>query len=404
MGLVMGQGVNRLDNIGGDSIGMNRRRPLALLFTDIASSTALAATMEPEEYADILTAVRTALQSVMDRHEGQVIRVDGDGALCMFGYSGGAEHAGKMAALAALDFHAEVAAIARGRGLDALNLHSGIHAGMVLLRQGDLVRGRYEVIGDATNIAARLCDAAGADDILISRDALGPDAAHFALGLQRSITLHSGARGRDRRIAAYSVHGLQAKLATVNAGEASSVRPMFGRDSELDLARAWFRAQPSDAPIFYVQAEAGGGKSRLLHAIGKEGATLGLRVAYGQCDEDYLSAPLQPMVQLARALAMEDGPKGDLWALQQQIRGVIIDAARQSPLLMVIDDWQWADDATKRMVEQCLTSARGQIRLLVASRTDDPGLEGRRPEWTLGSASIGKGGGGGDGWRIGAAF
>ena len=181
---------------------MNRRRPLALLFTDIVNSTALASQMEPEDYADLLTALRDILQRLTESHDGQVIRVDGDGALCIFGLSGGAEHAGRQAATAALAFHAEVASMACARGLESLELHSGIHAGLVLLRSGDLVRGRFEVIGDATNLAARLCDAAGTDEILISEEALGRNADGFILGERRTISLKAGADAKTRRISA----------------------------------------------------------------------------------------------------------------------------------------------------------------------------------------------------------
>ena len=377
MGQNMGSGVARLDSIA----GMNRRRPLVLLFTDIANSTALAALMEPEDYADLLTAIRSALQDLMEQYSGQIIRVDGDGALCMFGFSQNAEHAGKDAAMAALAFHAEVAAIARKRGLDALNMHSGIHAGMVLLRTGDLVRGRYEVIGDVTNIAARLCDAAGADDILISADALGPDASHFALAARRDVVLPSDASHKVRRIAAYPVLG-PGNIRQIE--ESRNSAPIFGRDAEIDLARQWLQHPAAEAPVFYIQAEAGGGKSRLLTAIVEVAAAAGLNILRGQCEEEYLAAPLQPMAQLTANMAIEHASSSDQWALQQAMRLAIVDRAREGPIVMVIDDWQWADDATKRVVEQILATASGQIRLLVASRTNDAGLLGRRPEWTIG--------------------
>ncbi len=376
----MGSGVNRLDMNG----GKGRRRPLVLLFTDIANSTSLASMMEPEDYADLLTELRTALQNVLEHYAGQLIRVDGDGALCIFGMDGGAEHAGKLAALAALAFHVKVAEVARARELKALTMHSGIHAGTVLLRDGDLVRGRYEVIGDATNIAARLCDAAGSQEVLISVDALSSDAGHFALGPQRVVTLQGGEGGKGRRVTAHAVTGLAEAGPMLNDTIFAPTTPLFGRDTELNLARTWLREPSGNAPIFFVQAEAGGGKSRLLAAIADEARASRLRVLHGQCEEDFLAAPLQPMTQLVRELGGDFSPSADLWAMQEAMKLAIVQSAGQSPFLMIIDDWQWADDATKRLVEQTMASAHGHIRLLVASRTHDGVLNGRRPEWTVG--------------------
>ena len=373
---------------GGDRGDIDRdigiRRPLVLLFTDIANSTALASMMEPEDYADLLTALRTVLQVVMEKYDGQIIRLDGDGALCIFGLSRGAVHAGRQAAMAALSFHAEVASVARARGLDVLAMHSGIHAGLVLLRAGDLVRGRYEVIGDATNIAARLCDAADADDILVSGEALGSDAQHFVLGARTDVPLRAGGKQTERRIAAYTVHGLMEAQGGTNNKIGLDKRPIFGRETELALAKTWLNQSAMDAPIFFIRAEAGGGKSRLLAAISDLAEERGLLVVHGQCEDDYLAAALQPMEQLTSNLGSKVAQFADIWAKQEAMRSTIVKSAQGRPVLMVIDDWQWADDATKRLVEQAMATAKGHIRLLVASRTDDAEIQGRKPEWTIG--------------------
>src|SRR3546814_16073170 len=84
--------------------------------------------------------------------------LDGDGIVCIFGFPVPVEDGGRRAAEAALDLHraaAELDATVAGTGC-RVRLHSGIHSGVVLVSAGDLVRGRYEILGDATNIAAHL--------------------------------------------------------------------------------------------------------------------------------------------------------------------------------------------------------------------------------------------------------
>src|SRR3546814_20109340 len=86
--------------------------------------------------------------------------LDGDGIVCIFGFPVPVEDGGRRAAEAALDLHqaaAELDATVAGTGC-RVRLHSGIHSGVVLVSPGDLVRGRSELLGDATNKAATLCD------------------------------------------------------------------------------------------------------------------------------------------------------------------------------------------------------------------------------------------------------
>src|SRR3546814_2060992 len=100
--------------------------------------------------------------------------LDGDGIVCIFGFPVPVEDGGRRAAEAALDLHqaaAELDATVAGTGC-RVRLHSGIHSGVVLVSPGDLVRGRYEILGDATNIAAHLCDLAAPDEIVASEAAL----------------------------------------------------------------------------------------------------------------------------------------------------------------------------------------------------------------------------------------
>lgn len=193
-----------MDTIGGLS-KVSQRRSLVLLFIDIIQSTELAASMEPEDYAELLSNFRVVLRCEIERRGGEMIRVDGDGALCVFGLYGEIERAGYMAANAALATHNQIARRAIDWALSPITVHSGIHAGVVLLRHGDLVRGLYEVIGDATNVAARLCDAAGPNEILISEAAIGGNLEQIALSPLRSIALFTDRNGRERRLDVFAV-------------------------------------------------------------------------------------------------------------------------------------------------------------------------------------------------------
>ena len=66
--------------------GLRERRLVTILFSDLSDSTGIAAGLEPELYADLLEQIRAIADRVIPAHGGDVIRIDGDGMLCIFGY------------------------------------------------------------------------------------------------------------------------------------------------------------------------------------------------------------------------------------------------------------------------------------------------------------------------------
>ena len=129
-----------------------QRRLITMLFCRPSGSTGLAEWMEAEHYADLLAQLSTLYEQVVPRHGGAVARIQGDGMLAIFGYPEVREDDGRRATEAALELHTLVRGL-RPRPLPehfkGLTLHSGIHAGVVFVGEGDAVRGRYELIGNA---------------------------------------------------------------------------------------------------------------------------------------------------------------------------------------------------------------------------------------------------------------
>ena len=62
------------------------RRHLTVMFCDLVGSTALSASMDPEEYRDVLALYQTAASSAIKRYDGYIARYMGDGLLVYFGY------------------------------------------------------------------------------------------------------------------------------------------------------------------------------------------------------------------------------------------------------------------------------------------------------------------------------
>jgi tetratricopeptide (TPR) repeat protein len=166
--------------------------------------------------------------------------------------------------------------------------------------------------------------------------------------------------------------------------------PFVGREAELAaLDTALVRALRGHTLWLGLRAGAGVGKTRLTeeflrHAADQAGQIC--RIHRGYC-ESYLSAePLQPFLQMLRGLdGMPDAPP-ELGVAQQSapaqradaLLALLLALARRETQLVFIDDLQWADDASLRLLHRLRTIAAAQglpLFLLTASRPD-PTLPG----------------------------
>ncbi len=324
------------------------RHPVVVLFSDISNSTQLSHQLEPEEFSELLSHMRAAIDDVVPHHGGEVIRIDGDGALCIFGYPNAYEDAGRRATAAAVALHDTVR---RSPFAALLRLHSGIHAGIALVSRGDLVRGRYEVLGNTTNTAARLCDAAQADSILVSESTLGSD-LHF---FEAQGPHHLAIPGLDMQLRAWQITGHSALPNRLSARQAHMDLGFVGREQERAVFARWLTANQRDRPIMLVHGEAGIGKSRLLEQFRHDAATAGYRTATGWC-EAFLGAPtLQPFRQIAASLAGQDDTA---LADANALRDTLDHHLAAAPTVLILDDWQWSDDASRTLLNELLFSAQ----------------------------------------------
>ncbi|KQW46653.1 MULTISPECIES: AAA family ATPase [unclassified Roseateles] len=357
-----------------------QRRLLTLLFVDLSGSTAMAEWMEAEHYAAMLAGLRELYERIVPHHGGVIARIQGDGMLAVFGHPEVREDDGRRATEAALELHAAVRGLLppgpRPAGFPGLSLHSGIHAGVVLVNDGDQMRGRFELLGNAPNIAARLSEAAKRDEIIASEESLGLQSQFFETGPRFSLQL----RGRATPLAAYRVFGRAPVGRRFEASVRRGLAPFVGRGDELAaLEVALARTLSGQTLWLGLRAGAGVGKTRLTEEFLRRAADQACQIHRGYC-ESYLSAePLQPFVQMLRALdGLHDAPP-ELFAAQSSASAQRADAllalllalARRTPQVVCIDDLQWADDASLRLLHRLRAVAEREglpLLLLSASR------------------------------------
>jgi adenylate cyclase len=122
---------------------------LAVLFADISDSTKLYATLGDSAARGVVNDCLSLIGSVVERHNGRVVKTIGDEVMTAF-------PSADTAVLAASDMQSE---LAQRPGKYPIRIHVGLHYGPVLVEDGD-------VFGDTVNAAAYLTAVASADQIL----------------------------------------------------------------------------------------------------------------------------------------------------------------------------------------------------------------------------------------------
>ena len=391
-----------------------RRCRVSVLFADLSGSTALSGEMEAEDYAELLGALRQIYSSAVAAHGGTLVRIQGDGMLAIFGWPQPREGDSRRAVECAVQLHRQVAALRgfgpQGRHTD-LRLHSGIHAGLVLVQRGDAIVGSLELLGMAPNIAGRLSDAAERDEILVSEDCLGPDLHHFEAGPPRAVVIDS----RGTLVTARVVTGRGPVISGFEARARRGLQPFVGRQAELrTLEQALGQVLAGDTQRLAIAAPPGVGKTRLAREFLQRAAWKGCRILQGHGTEDAAAAPLQPLVQMLHgALDPAAGATPDaldaalqrllaahaLPALAPALRPLLglpagggdatppaaaspLDAlaavfealAARQPLVLFLDDWQWADATTQQWLSSLGRDTPGlPLLVLATARAIDEG-------------------------------
>ncbi|MCZ7659853.1 MAG: AAA family ATPase [Xanthobacteraceae bacterium] len=409
------------------------RRQLTVMFCDLVGSTALSTQLDPEDMRDVIRAYQDACTKVIARYGGYVAKYLGDAVLVYFGYPQAHGNDAERATRAALGIVEAV------RGIGWVNetlcnvslaVRVGINTGLVVV--GDIIgEGAAEqasVVGETPNVAARLQELAGPDEVVIgplTRELIGEG---FCCECMDSNVLH----GVAEPVTAWRVVGEGESRVSAETSIAANALPLVGRAEELGLLlRSWDASKGGQGQAVLIQGEAGIGKTRLVEAMRGRLSSVDYVWAAVRCSPYHANTTLYPVIEhlkrvsgwraedddarklakLEAVLAMQSLPLeravplfADLMALAlpegswpplqltaQEQREQTLDAlvswlletAERKPVLQVWEDLHWADPTTLELlglfIDQSPTVAMTNVLTYCADFT---------PPWSMRSHMI----------------
>jgi class 3 adenylate cyclase len=244
------------------------RRQLTVVFCDVVDSTKLSSQLDPEEYRDVVRAYQRVCTEVIQRYEGHVAQLLGDGLLIYFGYPVAHEddpHRAVRTGLGILAAMGELnTRLQREKGRQ-LGVRLGIHTGLVVVGEmGGAGRQEQLALGEVPNVCSRIQGLAASDTVAISEATYRLVQGYFAcqdLGAQ-------ALRGVTESMHIYQVLRESGATSRLDVAQPRGLTPLVGRESEIALLlERWEQAKAGQGHVVLLTGDAGMGKSRLVQML-----------------------------------------------------------------------------------------------------------------------------------------
>ncbi len=408
--------------------GQAERRQLTILFCDLVGSTALSQQLDPEALRELMKQYQQACRGVIERYEGHVAQYLGDGLMVYFGFPRAHEDDAERAVRSALEIVGAVSQICiadtpsspallrEGGSGSKLQVRIGVATGPVVV--GETGAGDASVpklaVGETPNLAARLQGLAGPDQIVI-----GPS-THRLLGsaFELKDLGPQALKGILEPVHAKQVIRLAQVEGRFEASRGKDLTPLVGRDTEVTLLLdRWQQAKDGEGQVALLSGEGGIGKSRITRALIERTAHEPQRRMRLQCSPYHRNSSLYPVIghlEFAAGFGRNDTADEKLDKLEAMLGegkhansvtttllasllslptarhaplnlspekqkektldgliDLVLAAAREQPVLMIVEDVHWIDPTTQELLDLTLPRISGsQVLLLLTFRPE----------------------------------
>ncbi len=370
---------------------------------DLVGSTRLAASVGPVRADDLRDEFFALLREALEGSSGREFKNTGDGLLVAFSSASAAV----QCAVATQQLFER-----RYRGAEQrLHVRIGLGSGEATIKDGDY-------FGMPSVEAARLCDQAPSDGILVS--SLTKQLAGRVDGARFESVGELDLKGIPAPVEAFAVRWEPldpersgAEVRRWPLPEALRVVPRIayvGREAERGrMERARQSARAGVRQVVLLSGEPGIGKTRLASYAALGANADGFAVCWGGCSED-LAAPYEPWIEICsqivehaaeellagyaqmhggaiRRLAGNVGrrlahvpapqpsdPETERFMLFKAVADLLRTVAASVPLCVVLDDFHWADGQSVALLKHVARHVEhGAVQLLVTYRDTDLG-------------------------------
>src|SRR5438105_1663948 len=380
------------DMAQGSGVGAGRSTAI-VLFTDLVGSTELRSRVGEDAAERVRRDHRHLAAEAIAASRGRLVKNLGDGVMATFSGASDAV-AAAVRIQQVLDRHNRASA-----GGTPLGVRIGISAGDVNFEEADC-------FGTPVIEAARLCAAASGGQILVTEivrllAGLGSGREFTPVGTLELKGLPAPVSAEQVAWEALPISSIPLPALLTDVG-----RIFVGREQELErLGQLWKEAAAGERRVALLAGEPGVGKTRLAAELAGRVYEEGATVLAGRCDED-LGVPYQPFVEALRHFVDHTPPHqlrerfgrygGELVRLLPELAERIPDlapplrsdpeteryrlfdavavwlgaASAHEPVLLVLDDLQWAAKPTLLLLRHVVRAAEPTGLLVVGTYRD----------------------------------
>jgi class 3 adenylate cyclase/tetratricopeptide (TPR) repeat protein len=389
------------------------RKVVTVLFCDLVGFTALSEQADPEDVDRVLRDYAQVTRHATEIHGGIVEKFIGDAVVAVFGVPAAHEDDAERAVRAALRIRQDLPQVLALDG-HPVRIRIGVNTGEALVHlDASMKSGKGFLAGDAVNVAARLQQAAPPDCILVGPTTYALSSRRFRYEELEPIPL----KGRTEPTPVWLVDGAISRTGLDLATDFAT--RFVGRECELAQLQDSLEAAIDEhcAKVVLVTGEPGIGKSRLVTQFAHLLDELPRKVTWrqGRClpyGEGVGFSVLGEIVKAQAGILETDGAE----AIERKLRGALLPspeiewllarlrplvglespaASREEnfaawthfisqiasvrPMVLVLEDLHWADDAMLAFVQQLATELpRLSLLVMLTARShlldDKPGF------------------------------
>lgn len=362
------------------------KRLLTVISCELIGAASLVTKLDPEDLSTVIATLYQYWIERIARFGGVVTRLASDEMLAYFGFPYAHEHDAEQAVRAGLALIGEVGRL--GAAAEMLPLRLGIATGaaVVGVPSGSNAPEQGGLFGEPLKLATALRRTAAPNTLVISASTRRLVGDLFEL---RSL---ANREAEDPTSEAFEVLRPSTLHSRFEALHGAPLTPLIGREEELELLlRRWQRVIDGERQVVLIAGEPGIGKSRLTVELQRRIRTERYTRLQYSCSPHHQDSPLYPVIrQLESAAKFERNdaagtkieklkglitPAEDVGVLAEMLslssdaalgeltprrkRELTFDAlirqidaaAREKPLLMIVEDVHWGDPTSLELIE-----------------------------------------------------